>query len=964
MTEENVLPQFIIGIGASAGGLDALERFFSQVPEDTNLAYVVIQHLAPDFESLMPELLSRKTNLPISPAEDGMQVKANHIYLNTPRQALRLENGRLCLRPHTEDDSSVYHPINIFFRSLAVEMDSQSICVVLSGTGSDGTQGAIAVRDAKGLVITQDVNSAKYASMPSSAAESGPSDLVLKPEDMAEAIVNYTKFDKLPVAEQVSQSAGTPVDEHQALARLYAILQARYGIDFTLYRSHTIERRIERRMKLMRINTLGQYLDLQERDPKELEALYRDVLLDVTHFFRDTEAFDVLESLVIPEIVAAKAKGDQIRIWVAGCASGEEAYSLGILFLEEIEKQQKEVSVKIFATDAHPDSIARAGKGEYPAEKIKLIPEAIRQKYFQPLENGQFKVTGALRLTIIFAVHNLLVDAHFTRLDFLSCRNVLIYLKSDVQKRLFTNFNQALCLKGTLFLGKSESLGEFGKLYKPINRQRRIFQKIATVSKQLRERLAPVNTPAFFSKPLPKYAAPMTPQLETKIINSLVTSGFLVDENGHVVHMYGDVNRYIQFAEGHVNLNLSNILVESLAAPVRVGLYRAQKSREKVILRGIALDPAESEDLVDVVISMLKMSALQADSATFYFVSLVPASALGLNTARLVELDLPDSEPERMEQLEREIIIAQENLQATVEEIESTNEELQTSNEELIASNEELQSTNEELSAVNEELYSTNQEYQLQNQVYIQLNSDMVNLMAASQVLIVLLDKEFCLRVISPYAQKIFGFVDTDIGRLVTQFNLFNDLSIDKLEQFLDLALKGETVTRRVHNKQNFPFTLQLSPYMTHERIIDGVTMFCSDAYIDLDKLDSFFAKPASFQALSPEHPSCMLVHDFKLGQIVFAGGPLLASLDVDQPDEINYFVDLLHRDDTTDLAKVFEEEIKNLKDGEINRRTHLLRQKDGSSLLCRVNEGVYGRGHDGKLTQSMLVITPFFDPL
>ena len=468
---------YTVGIGASAGGLIALETLFRNMPSDTGLAFVVVQHLSPDFKSLMDELLARYTDMAIHKVADGIEVQPNAIYLIPARNDMEMRNGRLYLNSVQSEKLSPHHPIDTFLYSLAEDRGNKAIGIILSGAGSDGTKGIQGIHQKGGLVIVQDEASARFGGMPHSAVSSGIADYVLAPEDMAQTLLDYINGE-LKIGHGVELDLDKVTAEN-AFSYTLTLLQRKFKVDFTQYKTPTLIRRIERRMSLAGSASPEDYVRrLRENEEVELDALYRDMLVDVTHFFRDPEAFEWLRENIVPEIVGRKDDHDQLRIWVAGCASGEEAYSIAILFYDEMLRQEKVLDIKVFATDAHQDSITFAANGIFEASRIKMVPETLRQKYFVPL-GEDYQIEKQVRRNIVFASHNLLQDAVFTKLDFISCRNVLIYFLPEIQKKVLVRFHFSLLPDGILFLGPSEHLGALTDEFSTLNRTWRIYTKIS-----------------------------------------------------------------------------------------------------------------------------------------------------------------------------------------------------------------------------------------------------------------------------------------------------------------------------------------------------------------------------------------------------------------------------------------------------------------------------------------------------
>lgn len=825
----------IVGIGASAGGLEALELFFSQVSQNNGIAYVVIQHLSPDFKSMMSEILARVTRLPIFQITNGITLEPDTIYLNVPRNDVVLENGRLYLEPSKKASTGI-RPISRFFLSLADDLGPRAIGVILSGSGQDGAEGMLGIDQAGGLTLIQDLESALFSSMPKAAADQMSDPLMMSPSEMPGRIMRHV-FD--PDSKEESLPGPALEGDESALTYLISLLRRRFEIDFTRYKSYTLFRRLDARIKLARVKDLAEYILVLQDDVAEQNALYRDLLIDVTSFFRDPEAFHIIERQVIPDLVAAKEDGESIRLWVAACATGEEAYSLAILVLEEIEKQGRSLDLKVFATDAHQDSIATASEGVYSDARLELVRASFKEKYFNPVQDtlDSYQVISPLRSKIVFATHNLLENPHFSYLDMVSCRNFLIYISDDTQDELLFRFHMGLKLNGYLFLGASEHLRGSAQDYEVLSHQWRIFKKIGNKTRPtVRNREDVVSR-------LPKYLQQQgkmagSKNWETRLLQELFETGYVVDSQGSLKEVYGDGRKYLQFKTGKVALTLTSLLPDSLATPIRTGLQMAQQKEERVRFEAIDLYGGASESefasaderfMTLEIIPFQGASIELGNSTRYYLISLSPikmgqgeqsASDGSVKTDPAAEVTTDIS---KISGLERELTFTRESLQATIEEMQSANEELQSANE-------ELQSTNEELSSVNEELFTVNSEFQEQNQIHMRLTNDMRNMLSAGRLVMILLNKRFELRELTPHAKSIFGFLDSDIGRSVLHFNLFKNIEQELISGWFLRALDGEEVSETIITTNDRQMTMHVMPFLSTEDELDGLILYFVDA--------------------------------------------------------------------------------------------------------------------------------------
>ncbi len=957
-------PKYIVGIGASAGGLEALERFFSTVPSHPDIAYVVIQHLSPDFKSMMPQILGRVTHLPLFHIQSGMAIEPNTIYLNIPRHDVKLESGRLFLTP-TRKASTAPRPINLFFNSLATDLGSRAIGIILSGSGQDGTEGIQAISEAGGLALTQDLESSIFSSMPKSAAHRLSNPIILVPEEMPNLIVSNVA-DPGIIRQSPTNDPLESIDEN-ALTFLISTLRRRFEIDFTRYKPFTLFRRLDSRIHQLGLNDLAEYSLFIKDNSEEQNALYRDLLIDVTSFFRDEEAFHIIKHKIIPNIVAEKHDHETIRIWVAACATGEEAYSIAILLQEEIEKEQRAVGFKIFATDAHPQSISIASDGIYSEKRLAVIPLELQNKYFTAVSEkpGSSQISSQIRSKVVFAAHNLLENPHFSQLDMVSCRNFLIYVDGEAQDEILFRFHIGLKIGGILFLGPSEHLKRTAKDYDTVNNQWRVFRKISSNTK------AKIKDRDEIVSPLPKYMQQQarfagSKNWETRLLQELVDTGYVVDGQGVLKEVFGNGRKYLQFKTGKIALNLTNLLTESLAIPIRTGLQMAQQQDKRINFHAVNLtnsDPSadsESEDDQYCTIDIIPFQGSNYDtgnSGKFYLISIAEIDrsepSKPLDTPSLSapsQMVVPD-DLSKISSLERELTFTRESLQATIEEMQSSNEELQSANE-------EMQSTNEELSSVNEELFTVNSEFQEQNQMFTQLNNHMRNMLAASRVIIILLDNNFVITGITPYAQHLFNILETDIGRSILHFNLFRNIEAETLQQWYGQAKSGIAISDAGVSLTGKQLKIQISQYLSEENEVNGLILYFSELTEDIKFLEKIYPIPPIFEKLSREVPSLILVQNTQTQEVVFSGGPLLEQLGYSKAADINTFQSLLHPDDGSDLNSLVEE-LEKVSGPEVLKRTTLLKNSDGEAVLCKVSEGVYQRSETGDLLQSIAFITP-----
>ncbi len=698
-TNESDTPPFIVGVGASAGGLEALERLFQAMPTDTGMAFVVIQHLSPDFNSLMDELLARFTKMPIVRVDDTVVPQRNHIYLLPPRKEMVLLGGRL--HPFNKPtDQPLSMPINTFFRSLARDVGDRGIAIVLSGTGSDGSLGLCDVHDSGGLVLAQSEETAKFDGMPRSAVATGQVDAIMAPEEMPKALVAYSKNPSAPVLSGSALSGSSPMAGVPAVIEK---LREVYGIDFNYYKPATISRRIDRRVAMGHASSVQAYCATVLQSTDELDSLYKDLLIGVTRFFRDPEAYAVLENTVIPEIIEQVPRGEDIRVWAPGCATGEEPYSLAILFLEALEARGRDTNVKIFASDVHRDSLQFAAEGMYSEASLTELTEARRERFFE--RDGMVaRVTAQLRRHILFSHHNVIRDPPFTRMDLVSCRNMLIYFQPAAQLKALASFHFALKHRSFMFLGPSEGVGDLQNEFESIERHWKIYRKIRDARLPIEMRMDLIQSP-------PRAALRGTTpgdlrlaRIYDAILKRYVPSAVLIDSKRDVLRVFGDAERFLRLPPGRMTTDLVSMTRGDLRVAISSAIQNALRKNERVAFRGVQFVEDGAQMLLDVFADPIVDSASGTQHVLVQFEVQNSAAELSLGSSGTSpEFTVGDEARARIQQLECELQHAKESLQTTVEELETSNEELQASNEELLAANEELHSVNEELHSVNAE---------------------------------------------------------------------------------------------------------------------------------------------------------------------------------------------------------------------------------------------------------------------
>lgn len=820
------VPDYVVGIGASAGGLEALQVFFAHMPADSELAFVVVQHLSPDFKSMMDELLARHTEMKIHRVENGMTIEANAVYLIPPRKEMIVSGGRLLL---TDKDLSkgISLPIDVFFRSLAQDMGSRAVAIVLSGTGSDGSRGIVDIHQSGGLVMVQSEDSSAFDGMPKSAIRTGVADFVLPPEALPEALLKALR--RIPQ----TPNSSPPVPDGR-YGEVFALLNKRYGTDFLFYKPNTVSRRIERRMSMTHSDSMVEYVELLMKEPEELDALYHDLLIGVTRFFRDQAAFSYIEERVVPEVIRrsceSKSVEDRaIRIWVAGCATGEEVYSLAMLLADALRPLPQPPAIKIFATDIHRQSLSTAAAGLYSAESVQNVAPDRRERYFLAEADG-WRVTPELRRMVVFAEHNIIKDPPFTRVDLISCRNLLIYLQPYVQKKVLSLFHFALRTGGTMFLGPSETLGDLADEFDILDGHWKVFAKRRDVRLQSQSLFPMVSH--FPGSAITVHAARENVQSEARLsrayvalLERFVPPSLLIGEQRQLLHTFGTAGSYLRAPSGQFTSDVLTMVDGDLRMALSAAIQRASREKIPVTYTGVSLETPQGRSTVNVIVTPLSDKASNQD---YLLVSLEEALSQPRNPPCGERFEAGTESQARIVDLEQELRHTRENLQATVEELETSNEELQASNEELVASNEELQSTNEELHSVNEELYSVNAEYENKIRELTALTNDMDNLLSSTEIGTVFVDQELRIKRFTPAVAKVFNLLPQDVGRPIEHIS-HSFSQTDLLADIRAVAATGKPIDREVTGRDGAVFYLRVLPYLDEFKQVRGAVVTVMD---------------------------------------------------------------------------------------------------------------------------------------
>ncbi len=840
----------IVGIGASAGGLAAFEAFFSGMPADVEpgMAFVLVQHLDPNHKSMLTELIKRYTRMQVYEVEDGMQVEPNCTYIIPPNADMAFLNGSLqLLEPAVPRGLRL--PIDFFFRSLAMDQHERAICIVLSGTGSDGTLGLRAIKGEGGMAMAQSLDSTEYDGMPRSAIATGLVDYVLPPGEMAGQLIAYaTHAYDLTGADVISLDG----KKEGIYKKIFVILRAQTGHDFSLYKQNTITRRVERRMAVQQIQRLDDYMRFLQKTPVEVEALFRDLLIGVTNFFRDPAAFEVLREQAIPQLFAGKASGAAVRVWVPGCSSGEEPYSIAILMQEQMEALKQNFKLQVFATDIDSQAIEQARSGIYPASiAADIAPERLARFFTLQPDGASYRIQKGIRDILIFSEQDVIKDPPFSKLDMISCRNLLIYMGSELQKKLLPLFHYALNQGGYLFLGTSESIGDFSDLFNSIDRKMKLYQRKSDLYDAKRPSIGRVLgkfvlseadaalSPILAEKKLLARAVSLRELTEQALLRHYSASGVLVNQRGEILYLHGRTGRYLEPVQGEAGLNILKMAREGLRRDLTSSLHKAVSHRELVSCPGLRVKTNGDFTTVHLTIRPVMPEPISGFEQNLFLVILEEAPEVDSNHAAVLHVSAGETASdveERIATLKRELRSKEEYLQTANEELETANEELKSSNEEMQSVNEELQSTNEELETSKEELQSVNEELatvnaELQQKVtdLSRANNDIGNLLTSTGIGTIFVDYQLRIQRFTPSITQVINLIHGDVGRpvghIVTNLVNYTRLVFD-VQAVLESLIPREI---EVLSQAGVWYLLRIQPYRTLENVIEGAVITFTD---------------------------------------------------------------------------------------------------------------------------------------
>ena len=824
-------PNFpVVGIGASAGGLAAIEEFLAAMPTDGSLgmAFVIVQHLDPDHESLLLDLVKRYTSIDVAWAEDGMEVRSGCAYVMPPNKDMALMGGRLCLvKPEAPRGRRL--PIDFFFRSLAADLRERAVCIVLSGTGSDGTLGLRAIKGEGGMAIAQTPETAGYDGMPRSAIATGQVDFILPPTDMPGQLLSYVSHACLRTPSARAKASEGP----DQLPQVLLALRDRTGHDFSHYKTSTLRRRVERRMVVTRVERIDDYVALLKRDSLEVETLFRELLIGVTNFFRDTPAFETLAAEALPRLIAARVPGDPVRVWVPGCSTGEEAYSIAILLQELAGSVKRNVSPQVFATDIDAEAVERARAGVYP-DSISADVSPERLERFFVRDGDTYRVAKTVRDCLVFAKQDVIKDPPFTRVDLISCRNLLIYLDGELQRKLMPLFHYALNSDGYLFLGSSETVGEAADLFAPVDKKWKLYQRRGTVTpRQLLTTAMPPRGGSGGDDRRPELrAVPLRLRVrdlaERTLLDKHAPACVVINAEGDVLYIHGHTGRYLEPPAGEPSGSLLKMARQGLRLELAAGIRKALTQKEALRYERLRVKTDGGTSLVNLIIE-----PMSGPDAVKGVLLVLFEDAPAENAARNATATEPIADREqRIADLDRELAAKEEYLRSTVEELETSNEELKSTSEEMQSTNEELQSTNEEmetsreeLQSVNEELVTVNSELQQKIVELSRANNDMNNMLAGTGIGTLFVDTQLLISRFTSAITVILGLIPTDIGRPLSDIAPHLKGDADVLGAVSTVLDTLAPVEAQVESSDGRIFQMRVQPYRTLDNVIEGAVL-------------------------------------------------------------------------------------------------------------------------------------------
>ncbi|SDS26627.1 CheR family methyltransferase [Christiangramia echinicola] len=894
--EKNIDEPRIIAVGASAGGLEALKAFFKKIPAGDNNAYVVIQHLSPDYKSMMGELLSKNTNLPIVQITDEMEVKSGHVYLIPPVNNLILEGDRLILTDKP-NNQTLNLPIDMFFESMAKQRKEKSIGIVLSGTGSDGTRGVRAIKENDGMVMVQDPSEAKFDGMPKSAINTGLVDYILSVDEMGPELIEFISAPPI-----FHFKDGDVQYDEKELNKILNYIDKQAGLDFREYKYATLARRVARRVNICKCKNLKEYYEYLTSNEEEVEILYREFLIGVTKFFRDDKVWERLRNDVFPELIEGVSDGGTLKIWDVACSTGEEAYSFAMCIHEEMEKQGKNLEIKIFATDISQPHLDIGSKGIYPESIVADVSKEFLLKYFLSKSNG-YQVSEKIRRTVIFSRHNIIKNPPFSNMDMVVCRNLLIYFQNSIQKKAMNMLHYALKEDGILVLGTSESVHSHKENFAEIDRKWKIYRNIqpstrikngishASANDSMNAGLLENKTDRDRKKFRTQASNPIKQKLQSELNETILEqfggASVFVDSDYNILQAVGEFRKYANLPLSGFSINLLDMLDQDLKYIVQSTFNKAYKEQKRVVYRDILIESKDGDIGADIVIKPFTDHSLEGE--TNYVITFIEKELNFEKVEQVAKISPSNQTKEYVTSLENELKSTKEELQTSLEEIETSNEELQAANEELLASNEELQSTNEELQSVNEEINTVNAENIQKMDDLAALNADMNNLLKSTEIGVIFLDSSLKIRKFTPAIKKHFSLINGDIGRPIDNFT--NSFGLTRKQSFLDRCHKvldtGKILEKHIVSREGKNYLQRISPYMDSNNEIDGVVI----SFIDIENIqkskEKLIASEQRFKSFYEDDPVLHISVDPKNSRIVQCNRKAVQKLGFDSKEDL-----------------------------------------------------------------------------
>lgn len=820
---------FVVGIGSSAGGLDALEKFFQNMPENTGMAFIVVSHLDPTHISIMPELIQKTTQMKLFQAEDGMKVEPNHVYVTPPNRDIAILHGIIQLIEPI-DAHGFRLPIDFFFKSLSEDLGENAICIILSGMASDGSAGLKAIKNELGMVMVQDPKSAKFDGMPSSAIKTGLADYILPPEEMPGQLIKYISTKIKGVLFDKSITEGKIPDEFQ---KIFILLRAQTGHDFSLYKQNTIYRRIERRMSISQLDTVPNYIRFLQENPIEIESLFKELLIGVTNFFRDPESFVELKKALL-ELVKNKQENGRIRIWVPGCSTGEEAYSIAIIIRECMDELKKYLTVQIFATDIDSSAIDKARVGTYTGITSDVTKERLNR--FFVVDGDLFHVRKEIREMIIFAPQSIIKDPPFTKLDLISCRNLLIYLNIELQKKIIPLFHYSLLQNGILVLGPSETISGFVDLFSLADKKWKFYHRRDSVFSAQPYIEFPISKPK--EKPNEIIMNKIEPNNITQLAEKVILQNYspncvIVKGSGEIIYIHGKTGKYLELKHGEAKMNIFEMAREGLQQELPMIIRKVLSNKKSTTVNGIKVRTNTSTQYINLTVNPIKEPDSMRGFLLIVFEDIIPQK----KEIHSKKVQYEKKSEKLIKELEHELKSTKENLHSTIEELKTSNEELKSTNEEMQSTNEEMQSANEELEtskeelqSLNEELITVNTELQNKNDELSVISNDMKNLLDGIDIPTIFLDNELCVKRFTSNAVKIINLISSDVGRPLS--HIATNLKYEKLIENIKEVLKNLVFKEiELQTTDGNWYLMRILPYRTSQNFIDGVVITFSDIH-------------------------------------------------------------------------------------------------------------------------------------